>query len=343
MLLYTSRVTIVAVFAAAQLLQLVPGGVSQEPAGPVWAGLSVDELFAEYGAIFGPNGNRNAASHLWSTFVLERAWQLPEAFVLELFRAFCPVSGSPVSERDGNRYQMTLAAGPGGATRTGMVHYCCSPCVCDSQDFIKMDTKTIATADGPSTQWMAVIGNPCAQPGVLDDPFVSPFDGGSYTLAQRAPSLACTADGGLVGATLSDHGEVIIGMFQDTFETKEESAAHAAGQGLAFQDGASADFTSGCADRATGGYASGMGEIFRRVADVTPVGWSATSPPPPSPSLVLSVQVEDPARQPALDSQQGPATAPEPTTEPNPAVGGAAATGVSLLLAAALAVLAPHV
>jgi hypothetical protein len=43
------------------------------------------------------------------------------------------VSGSPVSERDGNRYQMTLAAGPGGATRTGMVHYCCSPCVCDSQ------------------------------------------------------------------------------------------------------------------------------------------------------------------------------------------------------------------
>ena len=113
-----------------------------------------------------------------------------------------------------------------------------------------MDTKTIATADGPSTQWMAVIGNPCAQPGVLDDPFVSPFDGGSYTLAQRAPSLACTADGGLVGATLSDHGEVIIGMFQDTFETKEESAAHAAGQGLAFQDGASADFNSGCADRA---------------------------------------------------------------------------------------------
>ena len=91
MLLYTSRVTIVAVFAAAQLLQLAPGGVSQEPAGPVWAGLSVDELFAEYGAIFGPNGNRNAASHLWSTFVLERAWQLPEAFVLELFRAFCPV------------------------------------------------------------------------------------------------------------------------------------------------------------------------------------------------------------------------------------------------------------
>jgi hypothetical protein len=120
----------------------------------------------------------------------------------------------------------------------------------DPQDFIKMDTKTIATADGPSTQWMAVIGNPCAQPGVLDDPFVSPFDGGSYTLAQRAPSLACTVDGGLVGATLSDHGEVIIGMFQDTFETKEESAAHAAGQGLAFQDGASADFTSTCADRA---------------------------------------------------------------------------------------------
>ena len=54
------------------------------------------------------------------------------------------------------------------------------------------------------------------------------------------------------------------------------------------------------------------------------------------------LQGEDPARQPALDSQQGAATGPEPTTEPDPAVGGAAATGVSLLLVAALAVLAPH-
>ena len=55
------------------------------------------------------------------------------------------------------------------------------------------------------------------------------------------------------------------------------------------------------------------------------------------------LQGEDPARQPALDSQQGAATAPEPTTEPNPAVGGVAATSVSLLLAAVLAVLTPHV
>ena len=32
-----------------------------------------------------------------------------------------------------------------------------------------------------------MIGNPCERAGVLDTPFVSPFDGVTYTLAQRAP------------------------------------------------------------------------------------------------------------------------------------------------------------
>ena len=43
-----------------------------------------------------PNGNRNAASHLWATFVLDRAKQMTAAKLDYFFMSFCPVSGSPV-------------------------------------------------------------------------------------------------------------------------------------------------------------------------------------------------------------------------------------------------------
>ena len=35
-------------------------------------GLTIEELHSNYGNIFS-SGNRNAASHLWSSFVLERS------------------------------------------------------------------------------------------------------------------------------------------------------------------------------------------------------------------------------------------------------------------------------
>ena len=50
-----------------------------------------------------------------------RAWQMPEATLRVLFGSFCPVSGAPLLARDGNRYQMTVAAGAGGELRTGLL------------------------------------------------------------------------------------------------------------------------------------------------------------------------------------------------------------------------------
>jgi hypothetical protein len=49
-----------------------------------------------------------------------RAWQMPEAALRGLFGSFCPVSDAPLLARDGNRYQITVAAGAGGELRTGI-------------------------------------------------------------------------------------------------------------------------------------------------------------------------------------------------------------------------------
>ena len=95
-----------------------------------------------------------------------------------------------------------------------------------------------------------------------------------------SPPARCTADGQLAGATLSDHGEVIIGMLQDSFGSKSAAISQAASTaalaaaGVGFQDAGSDGYAMYCADRAAAGYASGMGEIFRTVAAVKPVEWA---------------------------------------------------------------------
>ena len=77
------------------------------------------------------------------------------------FSGFCAVSGSPVRPNDYNRYLLTLPLVSGEGERTGAMHYCCWPCVCDSQDFIRVDTLTIPTNHGPRQYHFAVVGNPC--------------------------------------------------------------------------------------------------------------------------------------------------------------------------------------
>merc|ERR1711865_803077 len=72
---------------------------------------------------------------------------------LELFfSGFCAVSGSPIRPHDYNRYRLTLPHVPvtqnEAATSpsvTGYMHYCCWPCVCDTQDYIRIDTLTVTT------------------------------------------------------------------------------------------------------------------------------------------------------------------------------------------------------
>merc|ERR1711865_956139 len=146
---------------------------------------------------------------------------------------------------------------------SGYMHYCCWPCVCDTQDYIRIDTLTVTTlqshtrhnrsSDGRSAvtdeeaveveevgvaeqQYFAVIGNPCDHPAQLTTPFEqlsSSFYGRrkhTTTLAEMAQEVRCFEDGTLEGATLSDHGYIIIGMFfdaelvvQDGDDTKTES------------------------------------------------------------------------------------------------------------------------
>lgn len=235
-----------------------PSVQGQEVSAPVphWHGNSIEDLHQEYYNIF-KYGNRNAASHLWSKFIIDRASQMtPEKFI-SMFTGFCAVSGSPTSPQDRTRYRLNLDL-VGGGKRRGYMYYCCWPCVCDTQDFIKVDTKSITMLNGEVRQYhFAVLGNPCERPEELTRPFFDAFDRGQTTIAQQAAEVRCNAAGQLEGAYLSDHGYVIINMFFD-----EDPSQRAMDESM---------FAQMCTDRANAGYNSGMGEIFRKVAAITPV------------------------------------------------------------------------
>jgi len=276
------------------LLPLLPLlAVTADTSAAVWAPSSVRDLHREYNNIF-KFGNRNAASHLWSTFLFERAMHMTASTLEMMFSGFCAVSGSPTRPGDYTRYRLTLPV-VGGGTASGFMYYCCWPCVCDTQDFIRVDTRNVTLASGESRQYhWAVVGNPCDDPSQLHAPFVQPFYGrGETTLAREAAEVRCDAEGRLIGATLSDHGYPIISMFFDAevltggWTAVDSAGANAAGAhvsaggapqpgrvsrtpgGVAYQD----EFEYGpmCAQRAAQGYNSGMGEIFRKVAAISPV------------------------------------------------------------------------
>lgn len=245
---------------------------------PYWGGETVRDLHREYGSIF-KYGNRNAASHLWSAFLLDRSTQMSGKKLESLFRGFCAISGSPVNPSSYNRYRLSLPKASGGKS-IGYMQYCCWPCVCDTQDFIFVDTKTVETADGPRVFDFAVIGNPCNNSAKLSVPFVQPFDGRQTTLLREAPEIRCH-DGELLGAPISDHGHVILSMFFDAQDVDEEAGSVAirsqtpqpgrisTANGIQFQD--EMEFEDMCVDRARAGYNSGMGEIFRKVAAISPL------------------------------------------------------------------------
>eukprot|EP00966_Prymnesium_polylepis_P007046 162511-Prymnesium_polylepis.1 len=114
--------------------------------GPATASRAdVRDLHREYGNVF-KVGNRNAASHLWSSFILERAPTMTHERFELMASGYCAISGSPVTPSDYTRYQLTLPLVSGKGSRTGYMYYCCWPCVCDTQDFIRVDTKNVTTA-----------------------------------------------------------------------------------------------------------------------------------------------------------------------------------------------------
>ena len=120
-------------------------------------------------------------------------------------------------------------------------------------------------------------------------PFVQPFDKRSTTLEREAPEVRCE-DGVLRGATMSDHGYVILTMFPiaapadaaDLRPSDGESALAVPGNGS--DSGGNAlpvappaewqdedTFEYHCEDRKNKGYNSGMGEIFREVAGISAI------------------------------------------------------------------------
>jgi hypothetical protein len=222
-----------------------------------WNGEDVRDLHKEYYTIF-KHGNRNAASHLWSKFLFDRSQHMTHEKFTYMASGYCAVSGSPVQPQDRTRYRLNLDKVGGGKHR-GYMYYCCWPCVCDTQDFIRVDTKNVTLLGGEVRQYhFAVLGNPCDHPEELRRPFVQPFYGrGETTLLQEAPEVRCDQNGKLDGAYLSDHGYIIISMFFDedpSLQSMDESM-----------------FAEHCRQRAEAGYNSGMGEIFRKVAAITPV------------------------------------------------------------------------
>lgn len=230
-------------------------GVSGELVQP-WDGKTVRDLHNEYGNIF-KHGNRNAASHLWSSFLLDRAPFMSAKRLDKLSAGYCAVSGSPVTPMAQTRYKMSLDRVDGSGKQVGFMYYCCWPCVCDTEDFIRVDTKTIKTRDGPKEYHVAVIGNPCDRPQELTRPFVQPFDKRQTTIAASAAEVRCGPGGKLEGATMSDNGYVIISLFFDASKDTGRLAND--------------EYSDMCEDRKNHGYNSGMGEIFRRVAAISPV------------------------------------------------------------------------
>merc|ERR1711871_312734 len=158
---------------------------------------TASELHAQYSLIF-RTGNRNSASHLWSTYILERADKVSLSVFLALAASYCAVSGSPVRTNDHQLYAVSLPLVQGGSTIRGFMYFCCWPCGCDTKDHIKIDAKSISTIDGTHTFYVAVIGDPCKDP--------------SFTTPTQAPELQCEGTK-LKGATFSDNGHVILSLF----------------------------------------------------------------------------------------------------------------------------------
>jgi len=225
-------------------LLLIHLSISTESTGVSipWRGKTVGDLEREYYNVF-PARNRNAASHRWATFLLERSRNMDKDTFAEMFSGFCPVSGSVIRSPGARTlWQMTLPhAVDESHTITGGIHFCCWPCVCDTADFIRVDTKTVELKDQTYQFNFLVLGDPCEVNGTL--------------IPRSAPDANCD-DEQLIKGTKSDHGFVIIGLLQELPSTPSQVDIQVA---------------SHCEDRAIGGYRSGMGTIFREVAGINPI------------------------------------------------------------------------
>merc|ERR1719277_2839210 len=216
------------------------------PSGPA------GELVRAYDSVF-KTGNRNSAGHLWAAYLMNRSSTRTAAELEDLFRSFCGISGSVVSVETNPARDMVMPDGLGlggvtrwrltlkdldGAEHAGFMHYCTGcmawPCLCDARENVKIDTKTITLASGSQKKYnFVVIGNPCKTADMAKQLSHMTMNDQAYgdkpvSLQMAAPELTC--DGSLLqGATLSDHGHIMLAMFFDDDASldshKEEAVA----------------------------------------------------------------------------------------------------------------------
>merc|ERR1712241_181384 len=113
--------------------------------------LTVNQLHGKYYEIFSRAYNRNAASHLWASYIIERSSSMTRAEILNLFGGFCPVSGSPVSPSPGRIWHREPATPARWSLETSMCaagHASVTPWSMSEQ--IK-STSTLATESRHST------------------------------------------------------------------------------------------------------------------------------------------------------------------------------------------------
>merc|ERR1719210_2633650 len=226
---------------------------------------TADDLTEKYLDVF-KTGNRNAASHLWTSFVLDRAHGMRPEILESVFKGFCAVSGSPLPDDPRTMYKVTLPR-VGGGNVTGVVRHCCWPCICDLSDFVRVDSKTVKTRDGHQKYDFLVMGDPCEHPERLESNFTDPFTMQKVKINEEAPEVTCE-QGRLTGAVRSDSGHPIIGMFfTDSAELKAVPVPPVPQRKLSMPvEDPTFGYGGMCVVRAKMGYNSGMGLIFHLVA-----------------------------------------------------------------------------
>lgn len=199
-------------------------------------------LRQRYSQIFKTN-NRNVGGHLWAKHIIDRSQDLTHHEFEDLFKEYCPISGSPVGVgRTPFLYSGSLALDSSEGQDLHVSH-CCWPCVCDLKDGAEVVVKEYKTRDGQRDyNMLAMKINPCK--GRPD----GPMDG---DLRHQAPELYCENQR-LRGADTVSESDLrpIIGMARVP------------------QDGETAERVSHdrCTERAEDGYRSGMGTLFRQAS-----------------------------------------------------------------------------
>lgn len=112
-----------------------------------------------------------------------------------------------------------------------------------------------------------VLGDPCTNPEKISETFESPFSGQTISIKTSAPDVNCDSEYGVLNhGTRSDHGHIIVGMIfgDDTLDGPREDAP-------VKEIDADKNLQDYCKVRTDRGYSSGMGLIFRKVAEAAPI------------------------------------------------------------------------